>query len=671
MKRSVEGPWHRARTRHRLGLALTGLLATALLTPPAVVQAAPLPPPETRQEAYAQAAEEYGVPEEILLAVSYLESRWDTHAGEPSRGAGYGPMHLTDVVAANKGVLGHPHAEDRRGDDARPLEATRAREAADIPALSTVELASDLTGIAPEKLRTDPVANIRGGAALLAHYQKQLGGEGATALADWYGAIARYSGATDQGTAADFANEAYAILAEGKQRTTDDGHTVRLPAHKVRPNRTWLRKLDLRPVEEGDTECPRSITCEWIPSPYEEIGDGDYGNHDKADRPANQRIRYIVIHDTEGAYDGVVSLAQDPTYSASWHYTLRNSDGHIAQHVKSKDVAWHAGNWDVNAKSIGLEHEGWAARGTWYSEAMYRRSAKLVRYLAKRFDIPLDRQHILGHDNVQGPTGDYIPGMHWDPGPFWDWAHYFDLLGAPFRAQGPGRFDGPVEPGVVTVRPNFDRNVHPFTGCENNPGPPDEEVPPQCGEWGSSAVFVHTEPRHDAPLVRDIGLHPDTDGESGYDVSDTGGRASTGQQFAVAEVRGDWTAIWYLGQKGWIHNPRASRTLLPAVGWVATPKPGREEIPVYGRAYPEPEAYEGTDIPPQEVTPLPYTLHAGERYVVGLAPEAEYYRAVTFDDFENDHIVVRGEQRYFQVQIGHRVGYVQAEDVDLRLSVVR
>ena len=86
----------------------------------------------------------------------------------------------------------------------------------------------------------------------------------------------------------------------------------------------------------------------------------------------------------------------------SWQYTLRASDGHIAQHVKAKDVAWHAGNWYVNAKSIGLEHEGYAARGTWYTEAMYRSSAKLVRYLADRYDIPLDRQHILGHDVVQG-----------------------------------------------------------------------------------------------------------------------------------------------------------------------------------------------------------------------------------------------------------------------------
>lgn len=61
---------------------------------------------------------------------------------------------------------------------------------------------------------------------------------------------------------------------------------------------------------------------------------------------------------------------------------------------------------------------------------MYRQSAKLVRYLAHRFGVPLDRAHILGHDNVPGPNADKIKSMHWDPGPYWDWAHYFDLLGA-------------------------------------------------------------------------------------------------------------------------------------------------------------------------------------------------------------------------------------------------
>ncbi|MFD2350827.1 hypothetical protein ACFSTC_18120 [Nonomuraea ferruginea] len=49
-----------------------------------------------RQDDFASAAREYGVPVSVLLGVSYLQSRWDAHAGEPSTAGGYGPMHLLD-----------------------------------------------------------------------------------------------------------------------------------------------------------------------------------------------------------------------------------------------------------------------------------------------------------------------------------------------------------------------------------------------------------------------------------------------------------------------------------------------------------------------------------------------------------------------------------------------
>ena len=73
-----------------------------------------------RQAAYAEAARAYGVPESVLLAVSYLHSRWDTHGGRPSVSGGFGPMHLVDA-----GHHHRPHAlrtarRTRRGDESRP-----------------------------------------------------------------------------------------------------------------------------------------------------------------------------------------------------------------------------------------------------------------------------------------------------------------------------------------------------------------------------------------------------------------------------------------------------------------------------------------------------------------------------------------------------------------------
>ena len=84
---------------------------------------------------------------------------------------------------------------------------------------------------------------------------------------------------------------------------------------------------------------------------------------------------------------------------------MRSSDGHVAQHVNPKNVGFHAGNWYVNMHSVGIEHEGFAATGaTWYTESMYRSSAALVKHLATKYGIPLDRAHIIGHDQVPGIT---------------------------------------------------------------------------------------------------------------------------------------------------------------------------------------------------------------------------------------------------------------------------
>ncbi|MGH3763045.1 N-acetylmuramoyl-L-alanine amidase [Actinophytocola sp.] len=608
--------------------------------------------PAGRQQAYAAAAAEFGVPESVLLGVSYLESRWDTNAGTPSTSAGYGPMHLTDVVAANAGGTHHDHGtEDPRGDDARPALHPRPGEPdLSAPNLRTAAEAAELTGIDRRTLREDPVQNIRGGAALLADHQRDLGIRSSDP-ADWYGAVARYSGATDTATAAAFADEVFATMAQGVARVTDDGQAVRLAARpNLEPDTAQLDRLGLRQTNRHETECPRSLGCEWIPAPYEEFGD-DYGNHDLANRPESQEIDYIIIHDTEASWETTLDLVQDPTY-VSWQYSLRSADGHVAQHVKAKDVAWQAGNWYVNSKSIGLEHEGFAANPTWYTEAMYRSSAKLVRYLADKHDVPLDRAHVLGHDNVSGTIPSTVRGMHWDPGPYWDWAHYFDLLGAPFRGTGT-----PAS-GLVTIRPDYARHKPAFTGCETAGEP--------CAPHGSGSVILHTEPRADAPLLTDIGLHPD--GSPGtMHISDHSSRMETGQRYAIADREGDWTAVWYLGQKGWFHNPKRQPTAVWSMGMVATPKRGEASIPVYGRAYPEASAYP-SHVPVQAVTPLQYSLPAGQKYAVGLVTGSEYYWAVTFD--ATNHTVVRGKTRYVQIQFGHRAMYVNAADVDLRPSVL-
>ncbi|WP_328472426.1 N-acetylmuramoyl-L-alanine amidase [Streptomyces sp. NBC_00448] len=611
--------------------------------------------PGSLQQAFTDAAGKYGVPSSVLLGVSYMESRWDGHQGMPSVTGGYGPMHLTDARTA---LTDFPvkqvgdGGDDGRGDDSRPL-ITPAQAAAPATAafpanLTTVRRAATLTGLPSAELRDAPAANVAGGAALLAAEQRELGEPPSADPADWYAAVARYSGADDRDTADSFADDVFDVIRQGQARTTDSGQRVALAAVPgLAPATGQAAKVGLRADNDAGTECPPGLGCEWVPAPYQEIGGGDYGNYDLADRPNDEKIDTIVIHDTEGSWATSLKLVQDPTY-LSWHYTVRSSDGHIAQHVKTQDVGWQAGNWYTNAKSIGVEHEGFLTDpDAWYTEAMYRSSARLVRYLAQKYDVPLNRQHILGHDNVPGPTGSYVPGMHTDPGPYWDWAHYMALLGAPIHPTA-GAWGG-----EVTIDPDYATNQPVYTGCTT--------AGATCPAHGSDAVRLYTAPSEDAPLVHDVGLHGAT-GASTTDVNDVGARASTGQQYAVAGRQGDWTAIWYLGQKAWFHNPKANPTAVDATGLVVTPKKGLASIPVYGRAYPEASAFPA-GVPVQALTPMPYSIPAGQRYVVGGAVHGEYYYSVTFDPAS--HQVVRGKNVYYEIQLGHRVEYVLASDVAL------
>jgi len=546
---------------------------------PTVATPSPTVEPSKLQNAFTMAAKEYGVPEVILLSVGYNESRWEQHAGQPSAEGGYGIMHLTDL----------PNA--------------------DTASAHTLQAAAKLLGASPDTLKTDPVQNIRGGAALLAQYAKDTVGKVPTNdTGAWYGAIAKYRGSSVIGVDFSFADDVYKTILAGQSLVTSSGDLVVLPPTIAVPNLRSADALYLHQPSSQPAECPASISCTFVPAAA--------GNYN----PNGGPIRYIVIHDTESSFTSAITTFQDPKHVTSANYIVRG-DGQVVQMVPDGATAYHAGNYFVNGHSIGIEHEGYAVHGaTWYSETLYETSAKLVRYLAAKYHVPLDRAHIIGHDNVPGYNPASLPEMHWDPGPFWDWNHYMDLLGAPLKPSA-----NPTA-RVVMIDPTFATNDQMVTPlCD--PNHPEQPCPDFVPLQPSNFVPLHTAPSPEAPLLADPSLQK-LEAVTGYgttQINDWGDTAVTGQKFYLAETRGDWSAIYFSGQEAWFYNPKGTNTV-PASGTLVTPRPGLAAIPVYGVV--------------GNGAALPYQITAGQVYVVG------------------DQI---GDS--YQIFFNHRLGYVKAADV--------
>lgn len=586
---------------------------------------------EELQQAFKKASEEFDVPLEILMAVSYHQSRWNEHDGHSEVG-GYGVMNLIDLDLNN----------DAKGKNEANLQST-----ADL-SKNSLGMAAQLLGIDEKKLKTNTEQNIRGGAALLAQYATETVGKIPVEIGDWYGAVMLFSGSNIKSIAEEFAEGVFTTIETGVERTTVNGQKVTLKGMEIEPNKHTAKNINLRNPESSGADCPNGLECTFIPATYEQYSSSsrDYGNYDLAERPDDGLdIRYIIIHDIEGSSESAINHFQAQSY-VSAHYVLDSDDGTITQMVRPKDVAWHAGNWYFNAHSIGFEHEGFAVEGAdWYSEQMYRSSAKLVKYLAETYNIPLDRQHIIGHDEVPGLTPARQAAMHWDPGAYWDWSHFFNLLGEPINPS-----DGDHNSNMITIRPNYHTNKPIFTYGSTILEPK-----------SSSLIPLYTQPSFESPLVKDPLL---SNGGTNR-INDWGNKAAIGQTYYKLAQQNDWTAIYYGGQVAWFYNPHEKNSI-PGNGILITPKEGKESIPVYGAAYPEAAAYEGTGIGEGSrgvTTPL-YQLPAGDMYVASGPIASSYYYAKDYND-PTSYKVVIGEDKYYQIYFNHRLGFVKKEDVQI------
>ena len=109
------------------------------------------------------------------------------------------------------------------------------------------------------------------------------------------------------------------------------------------------------------------------------------------------KIDRVVLHWIVGTLVAADSTFQNPSRVASAHYGIGPKEIH--QYVKEEDTAFHAGNFPINLRSIGIEHEG--GPDLPIAESVYEKSARLVLDICTRYGIPLDRQHILKHSEIK------------------------------------------------------------------------------------------------------------------------------------------------------------------------------------------------------------------------------------------------------------------------------
>ena len=661
--------------RHRRTMTLAAalsLLAGLSLTAVGAVTAHADDPQSARQAEFTAAAKEFGVPLPVLQALSYNETRWEAHAGQENAEAGYGPMNLTNLTAKELDA------------DGLTTQSPRYADLLKAPAEHTAAAAAALAGTDLTAVTTDEAQNIRAGAALLASYARGYGhGKLPKDTDGWYAAVARYGQPTEDKVAQAFADVVWDTLRTGASRTTQDGQQLTLaPTPGLHPNRNDVGKLGLKDVTppKGSTkpECPKSLDCDFIPGAYTLLDPsdlGDYGSHDLADRPnGGLDIRYITLHTTDETYDGTLDLFRDPTYAAGAHYVVRSQDGHVTQMIPTKDIAWDSGNRSFYQHSIGIEQEAWATHGaSWFSENLYRSTAALVKYLSAKYDIPLDRAHILGHDNVPGTTESGVASQHWDPGPGWDWEHFFDLLGAPIQASAPQGSD------VVAIKPGYRNNLQTTTYCDDVqgykqfPGPYRSfDCPVTAPASPASFVPLYTAPSTSAPLVSDPYLHKD--GSAGTNaMNDWGDKAPAGEQYVVAERKPGWTAIWWGGQEAWLQDSAQHPATVPVKAERIVPKAGRSSIPVYTTAYPEASVYPPDFVafeggaPRAQVARTLYSIPAGQSYVAsGPAVHTDSYFAIYYDGSapydQHDFI---GTTKVYEIVYNHRIAFVNADDVDV------
>jgi N-acetyl-anhydromuramyl-L-alanine amidase AmpD len=146
----------------------------------------------------------------------------------------------------------------------------------------------------------------------------------------------------------------------------------------------------------------------------------------------------IVCHITEGSYAGAVSWLCNTASKASAHFVV-SKNGEVTQLVPLNMAAWANGTstdasssvyygkakssivrsrkTNANYYTVSIEHEGvYSQTHGALTDKQLSATIELIKYIrseVKRIygiDIPIDRQHIIGHYEIAPVTKPHCPG---------------------------------------------------------------------------------------------------------------------------------------------------------------------------------------------------------------------------------------------------------------------
>jgi hypothetical protein len=350
---------------------------------------------------FADAADEFGVPVDLLKAIGFVETRWEMVRGEAE----------LEGLAPAAGVMA------LRGD--------------------ALARGAELAGVSAEAAASEREENIRAAAALMA----ELAAEEAIdvgELAAWAPVVAALSGIEDPDGQAEQVQRVYAVLREG---IAAGELAASIEAIDVEPD-----FIEPRGAPRATVDYPGAI---WRPSP-------NYNSRGGAS------VHLIVIHTCEGSYTSCWSWLRNSAAGASAHYVVSESGNEVSQLVAESNRAWHvAANYDcsrlsghdcwrngqsVNTIAVGIEHGGFASQSS-FPAGQIETSARLSCDISKAHNIPRDRLHIVGHGQLQ-------PWDRTDPGPHWPWSTYISKINSYCGGGGGGGGGG----SEIVIDSNNNRN---------------------------------------------------------------------------------------------------------------------------------------------------------------------------------------------------------------------